>query len=191
MRIGLFFGSFNPIHIGHLIIGNLLAESGWVDEVWYVVSPHNPFKDSASLLNDRQRLQMVRLALEHCNHLKANQVEFDLPKPSYTIDTIQYLEEKYPTHYFSILLGSDGFQNIDQWKNADILKSKTDFIVYERPGFEIKEINGAKHRVLEAPLLDISSTFIRKSIQSGKSIQFLVPDIVREFIDANLFYRSK
>lgn len=191
MRIGLFFGSFNPIHVGHLIIGNQLAESGWVDEVWFVVSPHNPFKDSSSLLNDRLRLQMVRLALEQCNHLKANQVEFDLPKPSYTIDTIQYLEEKYPNHSFSILLGSDGFQNIDQWKNADILKSKTNFIVYERPGFEIKEINGAKFNVLEAPLLDISSTFIRKSIQSGKSIQFLVPDIVREFIDANLFYRSK
>jgi nicotinate-nucleotide adenylyltransferase len=191
MRIGLFFGSFNPIHIGHLIIGNQLAESGWVDEVWYVVSPHNPFKDSASLLNDRQRLHMVRLALEQCNQLKANQVEFDLPKPSYTIDTIQYLEEKYPNHSFSILLGSDGFQNIDQWKNADTLKSKTDFIVYERPGFEIKEINGVKHTILEAPLLDISSTFIRKCIQSGKSIQFLVPDIVKEYIDANHFYTSK
>jgi nicotinate-nucleotide adenylyltransferase len=191
MRIGLFFGSFNPIHIGHLIIGNQLAENGWVDEVWFVVSPHNPFKDSSSLLNDRQRLQMVRIALEDCNHLKASQVEFDLPKPSYTINTIQYLEEKYPNHTFSILLGSDGFQNIDHWKNADILKSKTDFIVYKRPGFEIKEISGATHRILEAPLLDISSTYIRKNIQSGKSIQFLVPDKVKDYIEVNLFYRSK
>jgi nicotinate-nucleotide adenylyltransferase len=189
MRIGLYFGSFNPIHIGHLIIGNQLAESGLVDEVWYVVSPKNPDKSSTVLLNERHRLHMVRLALEDSQKLKASSVEFNLPKPSFTINTITYLEEKYPNHEFSILLGSDGYMNIDRWKNASVLKEKLHFFVYERPGFPIESRKDCSTTILETPLLDISSTFIRKQIQEKKSIQFLVPEYVQTFIEGNLFYQ--
>ncbi len=189
MRIGLYFGSFNPIHVGHLIIGNQLAESGYVDEVWFVVSPQNPDKSSNSLLNERHRLQMVRLALENSRKLKTSSVEFNLPKPSYTINTIAYLEEKYPDYKFSILLGSDGFQNIDHWKNAELLKEKLHFFVYKRPGFELIKRTDLSVTILETPLLDISSTYIRKRIKENKSIEFLVPDSVRTFIDGNLFYQ--
>jgi nicotinate-nucleotide adenylyltransferase len=188
MHIGLYFGSFNPIHLGHLIIGNQLAESGLVDEVWFVVSPQNPDKESSSLLNDRQRLHMVRLALENAQKMKASAVEFELPKPSYTINTLLYLEEKYPAHTFSILLGSDGFQNLDQWKNAAVLKEKVHFFVYERPGFTITKSEEKFFTILNTPFLNISSTYIRKLIQENKSIQYLVPDSVQTYINANLFY---
>lgn len=189
MRIGLYFGSFNPIHIGHLIIGNHLAESGLVDEVWFVVSPQNPEKSSNVLLNERHRLHMVRLALEDTPKLKASTVEFSLPKPSYTINTITYLEEKYPGYVFSILMGSDGYQNIDRWKNASILKEKFQFFVYKRPGYDITTKKDCSVTILETPLLDISSTYVRKLIKEKKSIQFLVPDSVLGFIDSNLFYQ--
>jgi nicotinate-nucleotide adenylyltransferase len=189
MHIGLYFGSFNPVHIGHLIIGNQLAESGLVDEVWFVVSPHNPEKESSSLLNDRQRLHMVRLALENAEKMKASAVEFELPKPSYTINTLLYLEEKFPAHRFSILLGSDGFQNIDQWKNAAVLKEKVHFFVYERPGYPVINGNDENFTLLNTPSLNISSTYIRKKIKDKKSIQYLVPDSVLTYIHANLLYQ--
>lgn len=189
MRIGLYFGSFNPIHVGHLIIGNQLAETGLVDEVWYVVSPQNPDKSSSSLLNERHRLHMVRLALEYTHKLKASSVEFNLPKPSYTINTITYLEEKYPDYKFSILMGSDGYQNIDHWKNANLLKEKLHFFVYKRPGFEPVSRKDISTTILDTPLLEISSTYIRNLIKEKKSIEFLVPDSVRTFIDGNLLYQ--
>jgi nicotinate-nucleotide adenylyltransferase len=190
MKIGLFFGSFNPIHHGHLIIGKTIVESKLVDELWYVVSPQNPFKNENSLLNARHRLNLVRTALEGEHKLKASDIEFNLPKPSFTVNTLVYLKEKYPQHEFLIVLGSDGFLNIKKWKNSDFIIGNYHFLVYNRPG-NILDLNEmVKFSVVEGPLLSISSTYIRKNILEGKNIRFLVPDSVVEEIEKNNFYRG-
>ena len=182
MKIGLYFGSFNPIHIGHLIIANHILNETDLQKIWFIVSPQNPFKNSDSLLNEYDRLHLVRKAIEEDSRLKASDIEFSLPKPSYTIDTLTYLAEKYPDHKFSIVIGSDSFQNIEKWKNPEALIKSYSFIVYKRPGFEIDNKLQANILVLEAPLLDISATHIRELIQKGKSIKYLVPQIVEEEI---------
>lgn len=190
MKVGLYFGSFNPIHIGHLIIANHVVEHTDVDQVWLVVSPQNPLKPAASLLNEYQRLHLVQLAIENNERLKASDVEFKLPKPSYTIDTLIYLEEKYPNHRFSLILGGDSYSNIGKWKNADILQKNYNLIIYQRPKFAIANDTANKNiTVLNAPLLDISATTIRQHIKQKKSIQYLVTDKVREEIEKNGYYR--
>ncbi len=189
MKIGLYFGSFNPIHIGHLIIANHCVENENLDEVWFVVSPQNPFKQESQLLNAQLRLNLVRLATDNSIKLKASNIEFNLPKPSYTINTLIYLEEKYPNHQFEIILGSDGFQNIQKWKNGDYIIKEYRFIVYERPGFLVQENIKANFKLTNSPQLLISSTHIRESIKNNKSIQFLVPDLVKENIENNGLYK--
>ena len=190
MNIGLFFGSFNPVHNGHLIIANHIAMQGEMDEVWFVVSPQNPFKKPGSLLNENHRLHLIQLAIEGEKKLRASNIEFKLPRPSYTSDTLIYLKEKYPAHSFSIIIGSDGFQNIEKWKNADVILKNYPIIIYTRPGFEITPPFSASVNVVDAPLLEISSTHIRYLIRSGKSIRYLVPDMVKEEIEKNLYYHS-
>jgi nicotinate-nucleotide adenylyltransferase len=189
MKVGLYFGSFNPIHVGHLIIANHVVNNTALDQVWFVVSPQNPFKQSTSLLNEYHRLHMVSLAIEGETKLKASSVEFKLPKPSYTIDTLTYLHEKHPENEFSIVMGSDGFQNINKWKNYSTLVKNYSFHIYVRPGFEVQDNFGASINILKAPLLDISSTAIRNMIIEKKSIRFLVPDMVKEEIERNAYYR--
>lgn len=189
MNIGLYFGSFNPVHVGHLIIASHVANNTVLDQVWFVISPQNPFKQSASLLNEYDRMHMVNIAIEGENKLRASNVEFKLPKPSYTIDTLAYLAEKYPQHVFSIIMGSDGFQNLDKWKNYELLVKDYSFYIYKRPGFEITNDHGARLQLLEAPLLDISSTHIRNLIKERKSPRFLVTDKVLEEIEKNNYYR--
>jgi nicotinate-nucleotide adenylyltransferase len=189
MNIGLYFGSFNPVHVGHLIIASHIAQNTTLQQVWFVVSPQNPFKVSASLLNEYHRLHLVNLAIDGEPKLKTSTVEFKLPKPSYTVDTLAYLTEKYPEHSFSIVMGSDGFQNIDKWKNYQTLIKNHSFYIYRRPGFEITETFGATLTALDAPLLEISSTRIRNMIRDKKSIRFLVPDAVKEEIEKNGYYR--
>lgn len=189
MHIGLYFGSFNPIHIGHLIIANHIVENADIDKIWFVVSPHNPLKDSHSLLNEYDRLHLVNLAIEGNNKFRASNVEFHLPKPSYTIDTLTYLKEKFPLERFSVIMGADSFQNIQRWKNYEQLLANYPVIVYERPGFEIKETFGAKITRLQAPLLEVSSTYIRKQIKEHRSIRYLVPDKVMQYIDDSNYYR--
>lgn len=190
MKVGLYFGSFNPIHIGHLIIANHVVEHTDVDQVWLVVSPQNPLKPAASLLNEYQRLHLVQLAIENNERLKASDVEFKLPKPSYTIDTLIYLEEKYPNHRFSLILGGDSYSNIGKWKNADVLQKNYPLIIYQRPGFELSKATVLDNiTLLNAPLLDISATSIRQSIKEKKSIQYLVSDAVRNEIEKNGYYR--
>ena len=188
MNVGLYFGSFNPVHVGHLIIASHIAGNTNLNQVWFVVSPQNPFKASAHLLNEYDRLYLINIAIEGEQRLKASSVEFKLPKPSYTINTLTYLQEKYPSYKFSIILGSDSFQNINRWKNYELLIRNYTFIIYKRPGFEITETYGANIEILEAPLLEISSTHIREMIKAGKSIRFLVPDIVKEEIEKNRYY---
>jgi nicotinate-nucleotide adenylyltransferase len=190
MRIGLYFGSFNPIHHGHLIIANHILNSTDLQEVWFVVSPQNPFKNSSGLLNEQHRLRMVQIAIEGETRLRASNAEFKLPKPSYTIHTMSYLEELHPDHQFSIIMGSDGYQNISKWKNYEKLLDHYTIYIYKRPGFEIQEMKGAKTITLDAPLLQISSTHIRELIRDRKSIRYLVPDSISEEIEKNNYYRS-
>lgn len=189
MKIGLYFGSFNPIHNGHLIIASHVVNETDIQQVWFVVSPQNPFKPEGSLLNEYHRLHLVQLAVEDDLRFRASDIEFKLPRPSYTIDTLVYLQEKYPQHEFVIVMGSDSFQNLPKWKNAQILIDQYSFIVYNRPSFPVTETHKAKLIVLDAPLLTISATLIRKNIQQGKSIRYLLPEKARMYIEENHYYK--
>ena len=189
MKIGLYFGSFNPIHNGHLIIASHVINETDIQQIWLVVSPQNPFKQEGSLLNEYHRLHLAQLAVEEDIRFRVADIEFKLPRPSYTIDTLIYLQEKYPQHEFSIIMGSDSFQNLPKWKNAELLIRDYSFIVYNRPGAEVKDQLNAKVNILNAPLLTISATFIRNNIQQGKSIRYLVPDKVRIYIEENKYYK--
>ena len=190
MKIGLYFGSFNPIHIGHLIIAEFVYQHTDVQQVCFVISPQNPFKSQASLLNKYNRLHLVKLAIENNPHLQASDIEFKLPMPSYTIDTLIYLEEKYPEHQYKLVLGSDSFQNIKKWKNGEILLKNYAFIIYNRPGFAITDTYGADCLLVNAPLLEISSTYVRQQIKQKKSVRYLLPDVVFDEIIANGYYQE-
>ena len=189
MNIGLYFGSFNPVHIGHLIIANHAVNNSELNQVWLVVSPHNPLKSSGSLLNEYHRLHLIQSSLEGENNLKASNIEFHLPKPSYTVDTLTYLKDKYPQHSFSIIMGSDSFSNLSKWKNYDIIVKNYPLYIYERQGFPIKNVLNATLHLLKAPLLEISSTHIRNLIKTGKSIRYMVPDVVKNEIEQNGYYK--
>ncbi|MEO8765560.1 MAG: nicotinate (nicotinamide) nucleotide adenylyltransferase [Ginsengibacter sp.] len=189
MKIGLYFGSFNPIHTGHLIIASHIANSSLVGQVWFVISPQNPLKKSNSLLNEHHRKHLIDLCIEGEKKLKTSNVEFKLPKPSYTIDTLAYLDEKYTTHEFSIIMGSDSFENIKKWKNHEILLKNYSILIYERPGFAVAKNPVGNITILQAPKLEISSTRIRELVHLKKSIRYLVPDIVKEEIELHQYYR--
>ncbi|MFN6374010.1 MAG: nicotinate (nicotinamide) nucleotide adenylyltransferase, partial [Chitinophagia bacterium] len=174
MKIGLYFGSFNPIHNGHLIIAQHFLEETDLERIWFVVSPQNPFKQNHSLLNEYHRLFLVQKAIEGESNMKAVDIEFGLPKPSYTIDTMTYLEEKYPEHQFCIIMGSDSFQNLEKWKSGSLIMSRYPIYIYVRSGFEVDQKKITENiLVLKAPLLDISASLIRKKIGEGKSVRFL------------------
>lgn len=189
MKIGLYFGSFNPIHTGHLIIANHVLNVTDLKRVWFVVSPQNPFKPSNSLLNEFDRLHLVRASIEDDDRLRAIDIEFSLPKPSYTATTLGYLSEKYPTYQFHIIMGSDSYQNLPKWKNSSFITTHYPIIVYQRPGFIVEQVSG-QVQLLDAPLLDISATHIREMVAEGKSIRYLVPKKVEEEIVANRFFRT-
>jgi nicotinate-nucleotide adenylyltransferase len=191
MKVGLYFGSFNPIHHGHLVIANFILEHAHLDQVWFVVSPQNPLKRSATLLNEYHRLHLVRLAVENESRLKASDIEFKLPKPSYTVDTLAYLQEKYPKEEFSVIMGSDSFQNLSKWKNYRWLLQNYPIYVYRRPEHENpSNYPDARHvEIVDAPLLPISSTDIRNKIKKRQSIRYLLPDSVMEEIEKSGYYR--
>jgi len=189
MTIGLYFGSFNPVHIGHLIIANYIATTTNLEELWFVISPQNPLKKSSNLLNKYHRKFLIDIAIEGEKKLKTSTIEFALPTPSYTIDTLAYLKEKYPKFVFKLIIGSDSFQNITKWKNYDFLLKNYEVLVYERPGFSGENKWGDNIIFLKAPMLDISSTQIRQMIVKGESIKFLVPDVVKEEIEKNHYYK--
>jgi nicotinate-nucleotide adenylyltransferase len=190
MEIGLYFGSFNPIHTGHLIIASHVLNETPVQKVWFVISPHNPYKPTASLLNEYDRLHLVQKAIGEDDRLKASDIEFSLPRPSYTAVTLAYLKEKYPQHSFFIIMGSDSFQNLSRWKNADVIIKNYPIIIYERPGFPVENSLSASITVMQAPLLEISATHIRELVQKGKSIKYLVPPEVEKEISQHRFYRK-
>jgi nicotinate-nucleotide adenylyltransferase len=191
MRIGLFFGSFNPIHHGHLIIASHIIQENLVDEVWFVISPQNPFKNQSSLLNENHRLYLAQEAIEGADQLRVSNIEFKLPRPSYTVDSMAYLREKYPSHRFSILMGSDGFENLPKWKNATHLIKNYAFIIYPRKDHPVTDNHGANIQVTNAPLIEISSTRIRELIRERKSIRYYVPESVRIAIEKNMFYYNR
>lgn len=191
MKIGLFFGSFNPIHHGHLMVASFIANHTELQQVWLVVSPQNPLKAQSSLLNEYDRLHLAQLAIENDAQLKVSDIEFKLPKPSYTIDTLTYLQEKYRQHQFYVIMGSDSFQNLPKWKNFEALVKNYQFIVYKRPGFDITEKYGADVTYLEAPMLELSATLIRNNCKEGITIRYLVPEDVRLEIERNNYFKGE
>ncbi len=191
MQIGLYFGSFNPIHVGHLIIANHILNETEINKIWFIVSPQNPFKESKTLLNEFDRLHLVRLAVQDDPRIKCSDIEFGLPKPSYTSNTLAFLSEKYPEHKFSIIMGSDSFQNINKWKNYESIISNYPIYVYKRDGHEINNFLSKDVVVMDAPILQISASQIRETIKSGRSIRYLVPETVREEIETRKFYKQR
>ena len=190
MHIGLFFGSFNPIHIGHLFIANYMANNTELDEVWFVVSPQNPFKDKKSLLPEYNRLHLVNLAIEDNDKLKASEIEFGLPKPSYTIDTLTYLKEKYPNHQFALILGADNLPTLPKWKNGEAIMNDYDIYVFQRPGTVIEPAHLKPNiKVQETPQIFISASYIRKEIKNNRTIKYLVPKEVEEYIEKSSWYK--
>jgi len=190
MKIGLFFGSFNPVHMGHLIIASYFSENTDIDHVWFVVSPQNPFKNKTSLLDEKHRLYMVNLAIEDNYKLQASNIEFHLPRPSYTIDTLAYLKEKYPEHKFVLIMGSDNLASFHKWKNFGQILENHPLYIYLRNEADKPLVNiGGDIRFFDVPLLDISSTYIRDCINAGRSVRYLVPDKVWQHLEEMRFYK--
>ena len=191
MKTGLFFGSFNPIHNGHMVIANYFAEFSDLKQVWFVVSQHNPLKPAGSLLNDFQRLQLVELAIGDYRKMKVSKIEFGLPKPSYTINTLTHLQEKFPQHEFVLIMGSDNLHTFHKWKNYEQILEYYSIYIYPRPGFDGGDFkNHPKVKFIEAPLMEISSTFIRNAIKSKKDVRFMMPEKVADYIDEMNFYKK-
>jgi nicotinate-nucleotide adenylyltransferase len=193
MKIGLYFGTFNPIHIGHLIIANHMAEHSDLQQIWMVVTPHNPLKQKNTLLDDRQRLHMVRLATEDFPKIKPSDIEFQLPQPNYTVHTLAHLKDKFPQHEFSLIMGEDNLNSLPKWKNYEYLLENYDIYIYPRLSSSEENLGLNNHpriHKIDAPIVEISSTFIRESIKNKKNVRPLLPEKVWEEIDYNNFYKK-
>ena len=190
-KTGLYFGSFNPIHMGHLAIANYIIEYGELDQLWFVVSPQNPLKEKKSLLKDYHRFELVRLAVEDDERFRASDIEFHLPRPSYTIDTLAHLEEKHPGREFLLVMGADGLKTFHKWKNAGLIEKKYHRLIYPRPGTDKKLAKQqANATFLDGPLMEISSSFIRRAIREGKDIRHFVPARAYQYIRQMHFYEK-
>ena len=189
-QIGLFFGSFNPVHVGHLILANFMATQTELAEVWLVVSPQNPHKKTGSLARDHDRFHLVELAIGDTSGLRASRVEFDMPKPSYTIDTLAVLREKYPDYDFALIMGSDNLASLHKWKNHEIILRDYAIKVYQRPDYPGGKLAEHPHvSVYDAPLMHLSATYVRQCIKDGHSIKYLVPDAVAAELEKSGMYR--
>ncbi|MFK5878336.1 MAG: nicotinate (nicotinamide) nucleotide adenylyltransferase [Flavobacteriaceae bacterium] len=192
MNIGLFFGSFNPIHVGHLIIANHLAEFSDLDKVWFVVTPHNPHKKKSTLLADHHRLQMVNIAVEDYPNLEVSNIEFDLPQPSYTVNTLMHTREKFPQHQFSLIMGEDNLKSFHKWKNYETILENYQIYVYPRVANKTEKPELLEHKhihQIDAPIVELTSTSIRKGIAVRKNIRPLLPQNVWEYLDEMNFYK--
>ena len=191
LKVGLYFGSYNPIHIGHLAIANYMVEYTDIDQLWFVVSPQNPLKKKNNLLDDYQRLELVHRAVDGDDRFRASNIEFSLPKPSYTVDTLAYLKDQHPNYHFKILMGSDNLENFHKWKNYETIIEDYGIIVYPRPGFDPQKVQVEKNITLakDAPLMEISSSFIRKAIQEGKDVRHFLTQKSWEYLEEMNFYR--
>lgn len=191
MKVGLFFGSFNPIHIGHLIIANFMAEFTDLDKVWFVISPHNPFKQKSSLLADHHRLALVRTAIEDNRKLKVSNIEFKLPQPSYTVHTLVHLKEAYPDHEFSLIMGTDNLETFHKWKNYEQILESHALYVYPRlhsDGGSFK--NHEKVKIIAAPLIQVTASFIRNAIKNNKDVRYMLSEPVYNYIKEMHFYKN-
>ncbi len=191
MKIGLFFGTFNPIHVGHLVIANHIVEYSDLDQVWFVVTPQSPFKTKNSILDNRQRFEMVYRATKDYQNLRPCDIEFHLPQPNYTIDTLTYIQEKYPEHEFSLIMGEDNLKSFHKWKNYELILNDHDIYVYPRHTEEplkTKFEDHARIKKVDAPIMELSSTFIRKSRKEGKNVKAMLPESVWEYLDEMNFY---
>jgi len=189
-KTGLFFGSFNPVHIGHMIIANFMATQTELKQVWMVVSPQNPLKAKASLASDYDRLHLVQLAIGDNPQLLASNIEFKLPQPSYTIDTLTYLKEKYPQRKFVLIMGGDNLATLHKWKNFELILRDYEIYVYKRPNYPLGDLAGHPNvQIFEAPQMHISASYIRNCIKEGHSIQYLVPEAVFENLEKSRLYR--
>lgn len=191
MKIGLFFGSFNPIHIGHMAIAEYTTEYSDIDQLWFVVSPQNPVKKKQSLLDDYQRLEMVHRAIDGDIRFHVSDIEFHMPKPSYTIDTLTYLTEKHPRHKFKLIIGADNLVSFHKWKNSDVIIENYQRIIYPRHGIDNEELLQHQNvEIVDAPKIEISSSFIRDAISKGKKLKYFLPQKVYEYIDEMNFYKK-
>jgi nicotinate-nucleotide adenylyltransferase len=194
MNVGLYFGSFNPIHVGHLIIAQYMIQRDDIDAIWFVVSPQNPFKEKATLLKDYHRLALVRLAIEDEPNFKAEDIEFEMPQPSYTIDTLTYLKEKHPDKNFSLLMGEDNLKGFSKWKNYEKILENHTIFVYPRIEGDPLESELKSHSSIvfceDVPLMKISASYIRHQIKEGKSVNFLLTEKVAKYVDEMNFYRG-
>ena len=193
MKIGLYFGTFNPIHIGHLIIANHFAEYSGLDQIWMVVTPHNPLKNKQTLLDDYQRLQLVFLATEDYPKIKPSDIEFKLAQPNYTVNTLAHLQDKHPQHEFSLIMGEDNLKSLHKWKNYEVILQNHDIFVYPRISSELETLSykdNPKIHINDAPIVEISSTFIRENIKNKKNVRPLLPEKVWEYIDHNNLYKK-
>ena len=197
-KIVLFFGSFNPIHIGHLILGNHMADNTDLNEVWFVVSPQNPLKEKVNLLEDHHRLAMVREAIENNPKLRASDVEFSLPKPSYTVFTLQKLKEDFPTNEFVLIMGEDNLRSLHKWKNYEYILDNHEIFVYPRLHLDKENKQGKQNEIVgrnkvkllqDVPMMKISSSFIRKLIKNGKDVKYLLSEPVFKYLDEMNFYK--
>lgn len=193
MKIGLYFGTFNPIHVGHLIIANHMAEYSDLEQVWMVVTPHNPHKQKNTLLDDYQRLHLVRLATEDYPKIKPSDIEFKLSQPNYTVNTLAHLKDNYPQHEFSLIMGEDNLKSLHKWKNYEYILDNHDIYIYPRVAEETQNFeltNQTRIHKIDAPIVEISSTFIRENIKNKKNIRPLLSEKVWEYVDHNNFYRK-
>lgn len=191
MKVGLFFGSYNPVHIGHLAIANYMVEFTDLERLWFVVSPHNPLKQKSTLLADHHRYEMVLRAIDDDPRFRVSNIEFHLPRPSYTIDTLAYLREKYPDHEFVLIMGSDGLSTFPKWKNYQELIKNYSRYVYPRPGTGKDLLENIENgKLVEAPMMDISSTFIRDAIAQGRDVRHFLPFKVWQYLSEMNFYKS-
>ncbi len=191
IKTGLFFGSFNPIHIGHMAIANYMLEFSDIDQLWFVISPQNPLKAKLTLLADYHRLELARKAVDDDDRFRISDIEFSMPKPSYTIDTLAYLSEKYPDNEFYLIMGADGLKTFHHWKNSQLIKEKYHRLVYPRPGISSEEISAHVNiTLMEAPKIEISSSFIRKSIREEKDIRYFLPERTYQYIKEMHFYEK-
>lgn len=191
MKIGLFFGSFNPVHVGHLMLANYICETTDLKKVWLVVSPQNPLKDKSSLLNEYDRLHLITLATENNNNLKPSNIEFKLPQPNYTVDTLAYLQDKYPQHEFCLIMGSDNIATLHKWKNYEKILNQYTIYIYKRRGSDANPYPHHKNHVwVDFPFIDISATFIRQQIKAGVSMEYFLPEKVWEYVKENRLYKK-
>ena len=189
-KVGLFFGSFNPIHNGHMVIANYMIEYTDIKELWFVVSPHNPLKEKASLLHQNDRYQMVMEAIEPEPRFRASTIEFNLPQPSYTINTLVYLQEKYPKTKFSLIVGEDNLSTFHKWKNHERILEQCELLVYPRPNCAKTLFHAhPKVKMIAAPQGEISSSFIRKAVKENKNVQYFVPEKVWKYMMDMGYYK--